>query len=200
MKQQKNVPGNYFNKYEYQNKNVLAKIIIGGFIKKIRKLVKMQHPKSILDIGCADGYITNIFSQYTEKIIGSDLEASEISKAKKNYPKIPFRVIDATKIPFKSDSFDMVTAIETLEHIPNPDVAISELHRVTKRVAVLSVPYEPWWRIMNVLRLKYWKHLGNTPGHVNNWTKSGFRKTLNKKFKSVKITVRMPWLIAVCHK
>ncbi len=36
---------------------------------------------------------------------------------------------------------------------------------------LLSVPKEPIWRICNMARGKYWKDLGNTPGHIQHWTK-----------------------------
>ena len=39
---------------------------------------------------------------------------------------------------------------------------------------LLSVPKEPIWRICNMARGKYWKDLGNTPGHIQHWTKKKF--------------------------
>ena len=89
---------------------------------------------------------------------------------------------DATTLPFPDDSFDLVLAIEVLEHVPTPDHALSELSRVCSGTFVASVPFEPIWRAGNIVRRRYVKALGNTPGHVNHWTRWGFRKFVGTRF------------------
>ena len=70
--------------------------------------------------------------------------------------------------------FDLVLAIEVLEHVPDPAAALRELARVARRDVVLSVPREPIWRAANMARGKYWGDLGNTPGHIQHWSRAGF--------------------------
>ena len=48
---------------------------------------------------------------------------------------------DATTLPFPDDSFDLVLAIEVLEHVPGPEAALSELARVCSGTFVASVPF-----------------------------------------------------------
>ena len=65
----------------------------------------------------------------------------------------------------------MATAIEVLEHVPDPERTVSEMARVAKRWVLVSVPREPLWRGLNMARGAYIKDLGNTPGHINHWSK-----------------------------
>lgn len=52
-------------------------------------------------------------------------------------------LLDVTNLPFESDQFDVSTALEVLEHIPEYESAIQELIRVTKRFLIISVPSKP---------------------------------------------------------
>ena len=80
----------------------------------------------------------------------------------------------AEELPFGDDEFDLVAAIETLEHVPDPERTLAEMARVARRHLLVSVPREPLWRALNVARGAYVRELGNTPGHVNHWSKRGF--------------------------
>ena len=80
----------------------------------------------------------------------------------------------AEDLPFERDEFDFASAIEVLEHVPEPDHTLAEMARVAKRHLLVSVPREPLWRGLNMARGSYLRDLGNTPGHVNHWSKRGF--------------------------
>ncbi|RMB23572.1 methyltransferase family protein [Haloplanus aerogenes] len=64
--------------------------------------------------------------------------------AGKDPKKVRFTVSDATKLPYSSNSFDKVFALDVLEHIPEEQVAIHELGRVTapNGRAIISAPIE----------------------------------------------------------
>jgi hypothetical protein len=51
---------------------------------------------------------------------------------------------------------------------------------VARRHLLVSVPREPLWRALNMARGAYWRSLGNTPGHVNHWSKPGFVELLER--------------------
>src|SRR3546814_21010346 len=82
-------------------------------------------------------------------------------------------------LPFPDDSFDLVLGIEVLEHVPVPDRPLSEIRRVGRESFVLSVPREPIWRMANVARGRYQRALGNTPGHVEQWSARRFRNLVD---------------------
>ncbi len=81
-------------------------------------------------------------------------------------------------LPFADDEFDLAAAIEVLEHVPDPEPTVAEMARVAKRHLLVSVPHEPLWRMLNVARGAYVRDLGNTPGHVNHWSRRGFVRML----------------------
>jgi hypothetical protein len=62
---------------------------------------------------------------------------------------------------------------------------------------IIAVPNEPLWRILNILRFKYFKDLGNTPGHLNHWSKRKLKRLLSNYGDVIKIYKPLPWLIAV---
>jgi hypothetical protein len=60
------------------------------------------------------------------------------------------------------------------------------------------VPREPLWRVLNLARGKYLADLGNTPGHVNHWSRGGFLDLLSRRFEIVEARTPLPWTMALC--
>ncbi len=106
-------------------------------------------------------------------MVGIDLDdpALHAEWAKRTAPNLEYRVMKAENLPFADGEFDAATAIEVLEHVPDAEHTVAEMARVAKRWLLVSVPREPLWRGLNMARGAYWKDLGNTPGHVNHWSK-----------------------------
>nr|WP_256444588.1 methyltransferase domain-containing protein [Aquihabitans sp. G128] len=104
------------------------------------------------------------------------------------------------RLPFEADTFDLVLAIEVLEHVPYPELALSELHRVARRDVVVSVPREPIWSAANLARGKYLKDLGNTPGHINHWSKKGFAELVGRRFDVRAVHSPFPWTMVAAAK
>ena len=59
---------------------------------------------------------------------------------------------------------------------------------------LISVPNEPFFRGSNLARLQYVKKLGNTPGHVNNFTYLEFRRLIKTYFKDDLIEFKICWI------
>ena len=95
-------------------------------------------------------------------------------------PNLEYRVEEATALSFADGEFDVATAIEVLEHVPDPEATVAEMARVAERHLLVSVPREPLWRGLNMARGAYWGTLGNTPGHVNHWSKRSFVDVLSR--------------------
>ncbi len=75
----------------------------------------------------------------------------------------------------------MVVTSEVLEHMEDPERALGQLLGVCGGYLLVTVPNEPIWRILNMARGKYWRRLGNTPGHVQHWNKRTLRKLILEK-------------------
>jgi hypothetical protein len=79
-----------------------------------------------------------------------------------------------------------------LEHVPDAEHGGRDGH-VAQPLAAVSVPREPLWRGLNMARGAYWKDLGNTPGHVNHWSKRSFVALLSRHGDVVQARSPFPW-------
>jgi hypothetical protein len=80
-----------------------------------------------------------------------------------------------------------------LEHVPAPEATLAEMARVARRHLLVSVPREPLWRGLNVARGAYIRDLGNTPGHVNHWSKRSFTALLSRYGTVEQVRSPFPW-------
>src|SRR3712207_324087 len=108
-------------------------------------------------------------------------------------PNLEYLVMKAENLPFEDDAFDVASAIEVLEHVPDPAHTVAEMARVASGWLLVSVPREPLWRGLNMARGAYWKDLGNTPGHLNHWSKRSFVQLLSKHGEVVEARSPFPW-------
>ena len=76
--------------------------------------------------------------------------------------------------------------------MPDPEHTVAEMARVAKRWLLVSVPREPLWRGLNMARGAYWKDLGNTPGHLNHWSKRSFVALLSRHGEVVRGALAVP--------
>ena len=171
------VTGNTYDKYG--STNPVVRRLMAGFEGTLDELFTQADPQSLLDVGCGEGVLTHQWAQRLgdeRRVVGIDLDdpALQAEWAKRTAPNLEYRVMKAENLPFADGEFDAATAIEVLEHVPDAEHTVAEMARVAKRWLLVSVPREPLWRGLNMARGAYWKDLGNTPGHVNHWSKRSF--------------------------
>lgn len=106
---------------------------------------------------------------------------------------------DLVALPFRADTFELVLAIEVLEHVADPDAALGEIARVATGTVLLSVPREPLWRLANIARGRYWRTLGNTPGHVQHWGRAGFARLVSRHLDVTRVTSPLPWTMVAAR-
>jgi 2-polyprenyl-3-methyl-5-hydroxy-6-metoxy-1,4-benzoquinol methylase len=191
--------GNTFDKYGSQNP--VVRRLMAGFESTLDALWTQAAPDSILDVGCGEGVLT---AQWADKlgdrrIVGIDLDDPKLKAEweQRRRANLEYRVEDATHLSFADGEFDMATAIEVLEHVPDPERTVSEMARVAKRWVLVSVPREPLWRGLNMARGAYLKDLGNTPGHVNHWSKRSFVSMLSRHGTVEEVRSPFPWTMCL---
>lgn len=192
--------GNYYDKYN--SKNPVVRYIMGNFFKSMEKLIGSLEYNSVFDAGCGEGNVTSFIYKIRRKIKIEAMDISEkvINEAKQNLPNIKFHCGSITNIDRESNSYDLVVASEVLEHLEAPEIAMGEIFRISKKYVFISVPNEPVWRIGNLLRGKYIRNFGNTPGHIQHWSKKEII-TLAKKYGNIlKVSNPFPWTMVLCQK
>jgi SAM-dependent methyltransferase len=101
------------------------------------------------------------------------------------------------KLPFADKFFDTVMCLEVLEHLDSPDKGMEELCRVCRRWLIMSVPREPIWRILNVVRGAHLKDFGNTPDHRQHWSRGGFVQFVGQYADVKEVRSPLPWTIVL---
>ena len=190
------VTGNTYDKYG--STNPVVRRLMAGFEGTLEELFTQADPQSLLDVGCGEGVLTHQWAQRLgdqRRVVGIDLDdpALHAEWAKRTAPNLEYRVMKAENLPFADGEFDAATAIEVLEHVPDAEHTVAEMARVAKRWLLVSVPREPLWRGLNMARGAYWKDLGNTPGHVNHWSKRSFVALLSRHGEVVQARSPFPW-------
>ncbi len=188
--------GNTYDKYG--TRNPISRALVTRFLRDLDHALPGGDatPARVLEIGVGEGEISDrLRSHYpTAELVGFDLhdpqlEAHWRARGQRNV------VADAVAAPFASETFDLVLAIEVLEHVDDPRHALAEMARVARGTVVLSVPREPLWRVLNIARGSYLKDLGNTPGHVQHWSRRAFVELVGQYFDVVRVATPTPWTI-----
>ena len=191
--------GNTFDKYG--SSNPVVKRLMAGFHSTLDELWAKAAPRSVLDVGCGEGVLTAEWAERLGdgRIVGIDLDDPKLRAEweRRSRPNLEFRVEEATSLSFADGEFDMACAIEVLEHVPQPEATVAEMARVASRHLLVSVPREPLWRGLNLARGAYLRDGGNTPGHVNHWSKRAFVALLSEYGTVEEARSPFPWTMVL---
>lgn len=122
-----------------------------GFLQKIwhewkwlvfqNLLSKTSTPRTVLEVGCAGGHLSGLLKGLfpKAKITGIDVYEAAVAEAARRFPQLTFKVADAHKLPFASQSYDLVVCSETIEHVVDPEKVIREMGRVLKKDGSLLI-------------------------------------------------------------
>jgi 2-polyprenyl-3-methyl-5-hydroxy-6-metoxy-1,4-benzoquinol methylase len=193
--------GNTFDKYGSQNP--VVKRLMTGFHSTLDELWAKAAPGSVLDVGCGEGVLTVEWAERLDgrRIVGIDLDDPKLRAEweKRSRDNLEFRAEEATRLSFEDDEFDLAAAVEVLEHVPDPEATVAEMARVARRHLLVSVPREPLWRGLNMARGAYLRDLGNTPGHVNHWSKRAFVSLLSRYGTVEEARSPFPWTMLLVN-
>ncbi len=191
--------GNTFDKYG--STNPLVRRLMSGFESTLDELWARAAPGSVLDVGCGEGVLTQEWAERLgdRRVVGIDLDDPKLKAEweKRRRGNLELRVEEATSLSFADDEFDLAAAVEVLEHVPEPEQTVAEMARVARSHLLVSVPREPLWRVLNLARGAYVRQLGNTPGHVNHWSKRSFTSMLRRHGKIEEARSPFPWTMVL---
>ena len=191
--------GNTYDKYG--STNPVVRRLMAGFERTLDELFTIAAPDSILDVGCGEGVLTEQWADRIApgRIVGIDLEDPKLAAewAGRTRPNLTFAPMEVERLEFADGEFELVAATEVLEHVATPERALDEMARVASRHLLVSVPHEPLWRALNMARGAYLRQLGNTPGHLNHWSRRGFERLLSAHGEVVDVRTPFPWTMAL---
>ena len=190
--------GNTYDKYG--STNPVVRRLMARFEQDMQALLEVAQPASILDVGCGEGVLTEQWARAIEgRVVGIDLDDPKLRAEwqRRSLPNLEFRTGLGDSLPYADGEFEAVTAMEVLEHVPDPAAVLAEMARVASHWILVSVPREPLWRALNLARGAYLRDLGNTPGHLNHWSKRGFARLLDRYGKTVELRSPFPWTMAL---
>ena len=189
------VTGNTYDKYG--STNPVVRRLMSSFERTLDELFAQADPQSLLDVGCGEAVLTHRWAQRLggRRVVGIDLDDPQLHALweQRQAPNLTYKVMKAENLPFADGEFDVATAIEVLEHVPDPEHTVAEMARVASGHLLVSVPREPMWRVLNMARGAYVKQLGNTPGHLNHWSKRSFISLLSRHGDVVQARSPFPW-------
>jgi ubiquinone/menaquinone biosynthesis C-methylase UbiE len=189
---------------KYVSKNPIIVFLNNYFLSAVASYVISTESKRILDVGCGEGvfphYVTHHYSVQARQITGLDIEPERLRLASSINPEVQFNRGSIYHLPYQANAYDLVMAIEVLEHLEYPEKAINELSRVSKKWMILSVPNDRIFRLGNLLRLKYVSAWGNPPDHIQHWSKQGFEKLIPQDLRVIKASQPLClWSIFLCQ-
>ena len=106
----------------------------------VRDVIKRElnransEPTDVLDIACGGGFLTNLLAKDNMRVTGIDLSSESLAVAARydSTKSVRYVKADALAIPFPNASFDVVCAMDFLEHIDRPDLVIAEAARLVR--------------------------------------------------------------------
>ena len=115
-----------------------------------REVVRSVAPRPgqrILDLAAGTGTSALPFVRAGALVVASDFSLGMLGEGRRRYPELPLVAGDATALPFADDTFDAVTISFGLRNVVDPDLALAEMHRITRpggRLVVCEFSHPTW--------------------------------------------------------
>lgn len=185
---------------KYEDGGRIGSILVDRFYAAVRELLVpvLRSDDEVLEVGCGAGFSTQRIHAWMPENVrysASDIGKSLLEKAKSRNPDVVFCERSVYELGLPDRSVDVIVMLEVLEHLDDPQRALSELARVVRRHVVISTPREPIWRALNMCRGKYLGDLGNTPGHVQHWSTNGLVREVGSHFRADRVRQPLPWTV-----
>jgi 2-polyprenyl-3-methyl-5-hydroxy-6-metoxy-1,4-benzoquinol methylase len=194
------VAGNAYDKYG--TRNPLARAMMDNFLSTFRELIHRTGAAAVHEVGCGEGHLAVLLAREGLKVRASDFSQQVVAQARQNVlaagveAAIEVKSIYDLRAPEAAS--ELIVCCEVLEHLPDPGRALEILAALARPHLIVSVPREPVWRILNMCRGKYLGQWGNTPGHLNHWSRRTFLHFIRQRLEVVECRSPFPWTMLWC--
>ena len=193
--------GNTYDKYG--STNPVVKRLMAGFERDMQELLDSRGPESIVDVGCGEGVLTEQWAAALPRRRAWSASTSTTRSCAREWERRHAsepRVHDrhgrpASRSPTASSRRRPPWRCWSTCPIPRP--CWPRWRASSSRWLLVSVPREPLWRALNMARGAYLRDLGNTPGHLNHWSKRSFARLLARHGEVVELRSPFPWTMAL---
>ncbi len=168
------------NDFKYNNDLPLYLGYIRKFQDKIARAIQKSGAKTVYESGCGGGFLIKYLhtSLPDVQFVGFDYDTDTIRCAHQNRDTTADYFVGlVNNIPLESNSVDFVLCSQVLEHVTQPHKAMSEMQRVSKRYLLISVPLEPYFRVLDKIAVAL--KIGLPSGHIHFWSKHEFKELVN---------------------
>lgn len=194
--------GNHYDKY--RTANPIARRLMRGFLDAFDALADRVPVSNVLEIGCGEGELSIRLAQRGFRVRACDISFDIVEEARRRaraaQVDVAFWPQSIESIDVHAESAPLVVCCEVLEHVDDPERAIDILADLAQPYLLASVPREPLWRMLNLARGKYLAALGNTPGHVNHWSRRTFLQLMSRRFEVLQSRSPLPWTMVLCRR
>jgi 2-polyprenyl-3-methyl-5-hydroxy-6-metoxy-1,4-benzoquinol methylase len=191
--------GNIHDKYA--SRNPITRRLMGRFLADLDDLVGRTGATDAHEVGCGEGELAIRLADRGLRVRGTDAFPQVLEEARGRAraagAAIDFEAVPAEQLDPGRHSAELIVCCEVLEHLEDPELALEVLAGLARPWMIASVPREPLWRVLNVARLQYVGDLGNTPGHLNHWSKRDFVRFLTSRFEVIEVRSPAPWTMAL---
>jgi ubiquinone/menaquinone biosynthesis C-methylase UbiE len=186
---------------KYKAWNPVTRVLLDRFLRVIDETAEGIAPARVLDVGCGEGVVTERLARRLPDatIVGVDADDARLRAEweSRRLDNLSFTTGSTYDLPFDDCGFDLVCAFEVLEHLKRPPDALTEMARVSGGSLLLSVPREPHWRLSHMLAGRNLRRFGDTPSHINHWSRSSFARLVSECGHDVRVRTSFPWTVAV---
>jgi ubiquinone/menaquinone biosynthesis C-methylase UbiE len=176
---------------------------VAGFIAELLALTDRTDAADVHEVGCGEGELARRLAARGMRVLGTDASPAVVAEARRRAKAegldIEFRAAPLEDLDATRDAAELVVCCEVLEHLPDPQAGLSMVARLATPWAIVSVPREPLWRLCNLARLRYVRDLGNTPGHLNHWSRRAFIEFVRRRLEVIEVRHPPPWTMALCR-
>jgi SAM-dependent methyltransferase len=181
---------------KYHSRNAVVRSLIARLLTRLRGVAGSTGGVWV-DVGIGEGLALEALHVQAGLLIGVEYRSDKLAAALGRLPAARGVRADAGMLPFVDRSADIVTCLEVLEHLGSPERAVKELARISRGQCVVSVPWEPFFRLGNLGRGKDVRHWGNNPEHVQHFGPRSLERLLHRSFDEAEVHPCFPWLIGV---
>ena len=181
---------------KYSSHNPVVRKLIARMLRELRGATGSTSDTWV-DVGIGEGLALEAMQARAGLLVGVEYRRDKLAMALQRLPTASGIRADAGMLPFTDHSVDVVTCLEVLEHLEAPERAVGELARICRGRCVVSVPWEPFFRLGNLCRGKDVRRWGNNPEHVQHFRPSTLRLLLQRSFGEANVYPCFPWIIAV---